>query len=196
VENGIKPMPPSSAAPAPPPFLAKSIHQIKEPAVARAVVIGPDITARTTDMPDIYDLLSKDHNKVKELLKKIKGVPDGDEKSRQALFSELKQELEIHTSFEEKVFYPEAKQKTGLDDVIQDAMEEHDEAKQLLEALADMEPTSPEWLETTEELAEALGHHIKDEEQKLFPAARKTIDPTEAEKLGRDYVEMKEKALS
>ena len=147
-------------------------------------------------MPDIYELLSKDHNKVKELLNKIQGTTDGAEKTRERLFSELKQELEIHTSFEEKVFYPEAKEKTGMDDEIRDAMEEHDEAKQLLEALADMEPTSAEWIETIEELAEALSHHIRDEEQQLFPAARKKIDPTEAEKLGRDYVEMKEKALS
>lgn len=147
-------------------------------------------------MADIYDLLSKDHSNARELLSKIKNTTDGDEKTRQTLFSQLKQELEIHTSFEEKVFYPEAEEKTGMDDVIRDAMEEHDEAKQLLEALADMDPTSAEWMETIEELAEALSHHIRDEEQKLFPAAREKIDPTEAEKLGREYVEMKEKALS
>jgi iron-sulfur cluster repair protein YtfE (RIC family) len=147
-------------------------------------------------MPDIYELLSKDHNKVKELLNKIQGTTDGAEKTRERLFSELKQELEIHTSFEERVFYPEAKEKTGMDDVIRDAMEEHDEAKQLLEALAEMDPTSEEWMETVQELSEALSHHIKDEEQELFPVARKKLDPTEADKMGREYLEMKKKELS
>jgi iron-sulfur cluster repair protein YtfE (RIC family) len=147
-------------------------------------------------MSDIYELLSKDHNKVKELLEKIQSTPEGSEKARQKLFSELKQELEVHTTFEEKVFYPQAREKTGMDEKIEDAMEEHDEAKQLLEALADMEPSSEEWMETIEELADALSHHIKDEEQELFPAARKKVDPTEAEKMGREYMEMKKKALS
>jgi iron-sulfur cluster repair protein YtfE (RIC family) len=147
-------------------------------------------------MSDIYELLSKDHNKVKELLNKIQSTPDGSEKARQKLFSELKQDLEVHTAFEEQVFYPHACEKTGMNETIEDALEEHDEAKQLLEALADMEPTSEEWMETVEELTEALGHHIKDEEQKLFPAARKKVDPTDADKMGRDYMEMKKKALS
>lgn len=147
-------------------------------------------------MSDIYELLSKDHKKVKELLEKIQSTPEGSEKARQKLFSELKQELEVHTTFEEKVFYPQAREKTGMDEKIEDAMEEHDEAKQLLEALADMEPSSEEWMETIEELADALSHHIKDEEQELFPAARKKVDPTEAEKMGREYMEMKKKALS
>jgi iron-sulfur cluster repair protein YtfE (RIC family) len=147
-------------------------------------------------MPDIYELLSKDHKKVKELLNKIQGTTDGAEKTRERLFSELKQELEIHTSFEERVFYPEAKEKTGMDDVIRDAMEEHDEAKQLLEALVEMDPTSEEWMETVQELSEALSHHIKDEEQELFPVARKKLDPTEADKMGREYLEMKKKELS
>lgn len=147
-------------------------------------------------MSDIYELLSKDHKKVREILEEIRGTTNGAEKDRERLFSELKQELEIHTSFEERVFYPEAKEKTGMDDAIRDAMEEHDEAKQLLEALSEMEPTSEEWMETIQELTEALSHHIRDEEQKLFPAAREKIDPIEAESIGREYVEMKEKALS
>ncbi len=147
-------------------------------------------------MADIYELLSKDHKKAKELLTKIRETSDGSEKTRQKLFSELKQELEIHTSFEETVFYPQAKQKTGMDDVIQDALEEHDEAKQLLETLSDLDPTSDEWMETIEELTEALGHHIKDEEQDLFPAVRKKMDAAEAQSLGRQYTEMKAKAAS
>lgn len=147
-------------------------------------------------MADIYDLLTKDHGKVKELLKTIKETSDGDESTRQKLFSELKQELEIHTRFEEQTFYPEAQQKTGMDDQIEDAVEEHDEAKQLLETLAEMETTSPEWAETVDELLEALSHHIRDEEEKLFPAARKKMDPAEAEKLGQDYMKMKQNASS
>lgn len=147
-------------------------------------------------MADIYDLLTKDHGKVKEVLKKIKDTPEGSKEIREKLFAEVKQELEIHTRFEEQTFYPEAKKKTGMDGQIEDAVEEHDEAKELLQTLAEMETTSPEWAETIDELAEALTHHIRDEEEKLFPAARKKMDPAEAEKLGQEYMEMKQKSPS
>ena len=145
-------------------------------------------------MSDIYDLLVKDHNKVKDLLTKIQSTES--EETRQKLFSEVKQELEIHTTFEENVFYPQAREKTGMEEAIEEALDEHDEAKQLLEALADMEPTSQEWMETIDELSDALSHHIKEEEQELFPAARNKVDPAEADKMGREYMDMKKKALS
>lgn len=145
-------------------------------------------------MSDIYDLLVNDHNKVKDLLTKIQSTDS--EETRQKLFSEVKQELEIHTTFEENVFYPQAREKTGMDEAIEEALDEHDEAKQLLEALAGMEPTSEEWMETIDDLSDALSHHIKEEEQELFPAARKKVAPTEADKMGREYMDMKKKALS
>jgi iron-sulfur cluster repair protein YtfE (RIC family) len=145
-------------------------------------------------MSDIYDLLVNDHNKVKDLLTKIQSTDS--EETRQKLFSEVKQELEIHTTFEENIFYPQAREKTGMEEAIEEALDEHDEAKQLLEALADMEPTSEEWMATIDELSEALSHHIKEEEQELFPAARNKVDSTEADKMGREYMDMKKKALS
>jgi hemerythrin superfamily protein len=103
-------------------------------------------------MSDIYDLLVNDHNKVKDLLTKIQSTDS--EETRQKLFSEVKQELEIHTTFEENIFYPQAREKTGMEEAIEEALDEHDEAKQLLEALADMEPTSEEWMATIDELVE------------------------------------------
>jgi iron-sulfur cluster repair protein YtfE (RIC family) len=145
-------------------------------------------------MSDIYDLLVKDHNKVKDLLNKIQSTDS--EEARQKLFAEVKQELEIHTTFEENVFYPQVREKTGMEEAIEEALDEHDEAKQLLEVLASMEPTSEEWMETIDELSDALSHHISEEEQELFPAARKKVDPTEADKMGREYMDTKKKALS
>jgi hemerythrin-like domain-containing protein len=145
-------------------------------------------------MPTIYDLLTEDHNKVKSLLAKIQETGGSAEKTRDKLFAEVEKDLEIHTEFEEEVFYPAARKATGMDDEIEDDLEEHAEAKELLSKLASMKSTSEEWMETIEELTEALNHHIKDEETKLFPAARKAMDGGQAERMGERYQKSKEKS--
>ncbi len=145
-------------------------------------------------MPNIFDMLMEDHGKVKTLLTKVQDTGDGAEKTRDKLFAEIEKDLEIHTEFEEEVFYPAARKATGMDDEIKDDLEEHAEAKELLGKLAKMNSTSAEWMETIKELTKAIEHHVKDEETKLFPAARKTMDGGEADKMGEKYKEMKAKA--
>jgi hemerythrin superfamily protein len=145
-------------------------------------------------MPTIFDLLTEDHSKVKGLLAQVQETADGAEKTRDKLFAEIKKDLEIHAEFEEQVFYPKARSATGMDDVIEDGLEEHSEAKELLSKLESMKSTSKEWLTTIEELTEAVEHHAMDEEKKLFPKARKTIDDTEAERMAEEYLKIKQKA--
>lgn len=145
-------------------------------------------------MPTIFDLLSEDHDKVKALLAKVQDTSDGAEKTRAKLFAEIEQDLEIHTEFEENVFYPKARTATGMDDEIEDDLEEHAEAKEMLSKLSSMDPTSAEWMETIKELTQALEHHIKDEETKLFPEARKAIDDGEAKAMAEQYKGKKQKA--
>lgn len=145
-------------------------------------------------MPDIHDLLETDHAKVKKLLAEIKETGDSAEKTRDKLFAEIKADLDLHTEFEEKVFYPKARKATGMDDEIKDDLEEHAEAKEMLEKLSSLKSTTVEWMKTMDELADALAHHIKDEETKLFPQSRKKIEAAEAEKMGKQYKQKKEKA--
>lgn len=147
-------------------------------------------------MPNIHDLLETDHAKVKQLLAQIKESGDSAEKTRDKLFAEVKADLEVHTEFEEKVFYPAARKATGMDDEIKDDLEEHAEAKEMLEKLSSLKSTTADWMKTLEELAEALDHHIKDEETKLFPKSRKKIEKAEAEKLGERYADKKEKSAA
>jgi hemerythrin superfamily protein len=147
-------------------------------------------------MPTIFDLLAEDHSKVKALLAQVQETGDRAEKTRDNLFAEIKKDLEIHADFEEQVFYPKARAATGLEDVIGDSLEEHSEAKELLSKLESMKSTSAEWLDTIEELTEAVEHHAQDEEKKLFPKARKTIDEADAEEMAEQYLKIKQKALA
>lgn len=147
-------------------------------------------------MATIFDLLEQDHQKVKQTLQKIMDTTDGAEKTRTKLLNQIKHELEVHTQFEEDTFYPKARKATAMDENIDDALEEHDEAKDMLEKLCELEPTSAEWMETVQELSEALNHHIEDEEKDLFPECRKAIADDDAEAMGQEYEKAKEQAAA
>ncbi len=145
-------------------------------------------------MPTIFDLLTEDHGKVKGLLAQLQETGDGAGTTRDKLFAEIKKDLEIHAEFEEQVFYPKARATTGMDDVIEDGLEEHSEAKELLSKLEAMNSTSKEWLNTIEELTEAVEHHAMDEEKKLFPKARKNMADADAQAMAEQYLKIKQKA--
>lgn len=150
-------------------------------------------------MPLIYELLQKDHDKVKNALNRILETSDGAAKTREKLFSEIKNDLEIHTRFEEEVFYPEFRDAKGdeeAEDEVDDALDEHAEAKGMLEKLAAMDKSSDEFLETLDELKQALEHHISDEEEEMFPQAREALDEDEARQMGDRYQEMKQEAMA
>jgi iron-sulfur cluster repair protein YtfE (RIC family) len=146
-------------------------------------------------MPIIYDLLQQDHRKVASFLTQIQDSSEGAQ-ARNELFSQVKRELEIHTDFEEQVVYPALREATGKRDEIEEAYSEHTQVKQLLAELAEMEQSMPEWLDTCSELASAIQHHVKEEEQELFPAGRKSIDQATAEDMGREYQGIKERAAA
>jgi iron-sulfur cluster repair protein YtfE (RIC family) len=146
-------------------------------------------------MPTIFDALKRDHRKVKDELRKICATTSRAAKTREKLFHQIKSELEVHTRFEEEVFYPAVRKVPGLSSNVGDALHEHDEAKSMLGALSRMDKTSDEFLEKLQKLQQALDHHIKDEEQEMFPKAREGIARDEAERMAADYRSVKQQEL-
>ncbi len=50
------------------------------------------------------ELLKDDHNKVRRLFQKVKA--SGSDSEKKDLFKQIKEELDVHTHIEEKIFYP------------------------------------------------------------------------------------------
>lgn len=145
----------------------------------------------------IYELLQKDHDTVKMMIDKILETTEGSEKTRKDLFAKIKHELEVHTRFEEEVFYPtfrEDKPDKEAKEEVKDALNEHDEAKTMLAKLEKMDKTSDEFITTLRELQKALEHHISDEEDEMFPQARDAVDDDAAVEMAERYKEMKKTA--
>jgi|SRR5579884_1878289 len=145
---------------------------------------------------DLYQMLIQDHRTVNDLFEKIEKSGARAGKTRQQLFEKLRAELELHTQVEERIVYPDFKKHTGTKEFMGEALEEHAEVKRMLKELGGMEPTAADWSARIEDLKKAVQHHVREEEQKVFPAARKEIGDDEANDLARRVQEMKQKATA
>ncbi len=92
---------------------------------------------------DVFELLKKDHQKVKSLFEKIEDT--GGDKTKDKIFKELAQDLAVHSKVEETIVYPRFKEFEELSEMVAEAIEEHQVAEQLLEELAGMKEKGEQW---------------------------------------------------
>ncbi len=147
---------------------------------------------------DAISLLKKDHTKVKALFKEVAGLGDRAGNARKKLFEQIDQELELHASIEEQIFYPAFKKKAAKDsekkEEVLEAYEEHALVKHLLGELKMMEPREETYKPKLEVLMELVRHHVKEEEFEMFKMARELFKPNELDALGQQLEEAKQQA--
>ena len=123
---------------------------------------------------DAIALLTQDHADVKALFKKYKQLcesgADGSEKEAIAL--EICTQLTAHATVEEEIFYP-ATRAEDTDDLLDEAEVEHGTAKDLIAQIEDMEPDDDLYDAKVTVLGEYIDHHVKEEQDEMFPACRK-----------------------
>jgi GTP cyclohydrolase I len=74
---------------------------------------------------DALELLKEDHDKVKKMLQELESTTERGVKTREQLFTRVKQELEVHESIEEEIFYPALKDHPKTKEIALEAYEEH-----------------------------------------------------------------------
>lgn len=138
-------------------------------------------------------LLSDDHRKVEALFEKFERARGAS--AQQKIVQQLFEELTIHTMIEEEIFYP-ALRDAVEEDMLDEALVEHDSAKMLLLALRDAEPDEEFYKAKVTVLQEQIEHHVQEEERQrdsLFAQARKAGVDMDA--LGEALRQRKEELL-
>jgi hemerythrin superfamily protein len=131
---------------------------------------------------DALELLKQDHQAVKGLFDQIDDAEDG--KQRKKLFDQIDTQLNIHAHIEETVFYPEMQKIDELKDMVEEALEEHQEVKTLLEEIEGLDPDGDQFSASLEELMENVEHHVAEEEDEMFPKVRERCDQATLDRLG------------
>ena len=140
------------------------------------------------------DLLKADHERVKAILTQLSESTERGVKKRTDLLAKLEMEITIHTRLEEEILYPAFKDAGGkeLDIMYYEAKEEHRTVDALV--LPDLKATDPASLEFSgrvKVVKELLEHHIEEEEEEMFPQAKKLLGNATLEELGAEMEKMK-----
>ena len=144
--------------------------------------------------PDAIALLIGDHRKVAGLFKKFEKAK-GPRKGK--LAREICLELSVHTMIEETLFYPALKGKVK-DDLLDESHVEHDSAKVIIADILANRPGSGFYDAKVKVLSEIIKHHVKEEEQEIFPEVqdmKEELDSLGQEMHGRKAELMEELGL-
>jgi hemerythrin superfamily protein len=129
--------------------------------------------ARKSAAPrDALSLLRADHQLVQELFDKFEKTRGEDRKA--ALAEQICNELTVHAQIEEEIFYPAAREAIRDEDLIQEATVEHQSAKDLIAQIESGNPGDELFDAKVKVLGEYVKHHVKEEQNELFPQVRKT----------------------
>ena len=132
-------------------------------------------------MTTIRQLIQTSPAKANELFAKLVETSGNAVKTRERLFSELKEELELQMRMEEQHLFPVLRKRKETKDLVPDALNDNKETRK---ALADLERTpkeSEEFASKVAELRRAFQRHVRDERKELLPAVLKALDDEEAE---------------
>jgi hemerythrin-like domain-containing protein len=153
------------------------------------------MTKSATAKPvDAIALLIEDHNEVKSKFDAYDKLGDRAHVAKKKLVDEICLALTVHMGAEEEIFYPAVE---GIDkkekELVDEATVEHAGAKDLIAQLQSMEPGDDLYDAKVKVLSEQIEHHVKEEEEEMFPNARKAKLDLVA--LGEAIAQYKQQAL-
>ncbi len=122
------------------------------------------------DSENVFEILKVDHDRMASLFSEINNSSSSEEKSK--AFSVLYKVLTVHANTEEAVFYPTVVRYPSAEKWIPQNIEEHQEAKELLEDIRALDINTQEGMVALQELQAALENHIREEEEYVFKAAQ------------------------
>jgi hypothetical protein len=120
--------------------------------------------------PDATDLLMQDHRQVASWFRSYQATAE--EETRLYLVAQICLHLEAHMAFEEEAFYAAARELIDDQELIDHAVEEHEDAKTIMVRLRDDPTPGPRRDQLVEELEAGILSHVDEEEGVLFPKVR------------------------
>ena len=145
----------------------------------------------TTVPKDAIALLKADHVAVGHLFADYEKARSTAKKK--ALVADICKELSVHAQIEEEVFYPEVKAALKDHQLVPEATVEHASLKNLIAQIEGVEADGEMYDAKVKVLSEYVKHHVKEEQNEMFPKAQKT--KLDMDELGAQLAQRKEELL-
>ncbi len=131
---------------------------------------------------DITQLILDDHHEQRRLFAILEQLEDSDKKRLATIWARLSTFLEVHAEAEEVLFYPEllrlgkgAGGKETPEDETEDAIRDHNEIRDAVEAVGRHEIGSDSWYEAVAEANKANSDHMAEEEREGLTDFRRHV---------------------
>ena len=118
-------------------------------------------------------------DRANELFVKLLATSDQAIKTRERLFADLKEELELLASLQEEHLFPVLR-RHGMTDLLREAADDNQQTAALLGELERMPKNNAEFISRVSELRTVFQQHIRDDRKELLPAVLKVLSDEEA----------------
>lgn len=146
------------------------------------------------DGQDAIGLLEADHDKLLALFDQFEDIKQSHaHQEKQAIVADACHALSVHMAVEEGVFYPAVRGAVDNDDLMNEALVEHDGAQSLIHDLERMDAGDEMFNAKFTVLAENVRHHVKEERDEMFPRVRATTIDLKA--LGQKMLARREQLM-
>jgi hemerythrin superfamily protein len=142
--------------------------------------------------PSALELLEQDHREVEEWFEEYNQLRDDNRKG--ALAKKICLALKVHAQIEEDIFYPQARAATKDNNLLDEAAVEHATVKHLIGEIEVMEVGEELYDAKIRVLGEMVKHHIKEEEEELFPEL--VLAKIDLDAVGRELAERKKELMA
>jgi len=122
-------------------------------------------TSSSSRQKDAIQLLKADHREVEKLFGQFTKARAGERKMQ--LSRKICMELRVHTQIEEEILYPASRDFLKDDDIVNEAVVEHQAAKDLIEQIRGMDASDEMFDAKMQVLQEQIEHHVEEEEKRL-----------------------------
>ncbi len=136
---------------------------------------------------DAIELLMGDHREVEQLFEMMnKARQSGDVDQQRYVAEHVVEDLSVHAVIEEEVLYPAMRDALpDGDQLVEEALQEHQEAKELLTRIDGKDPQSEDASAAFDELVATIHHHVLEEETQLLPRLRGALGQERLEQMGK-----------
>ena len=117
-------------------------------------------------------MLMADHKLVSSLFEQFEKARSPSRKT--AIVAEICKELTVHAQLEEEIFYPAVKAALKDRELVPEANVEHASVKDLIAQVEGQTPYGEMYDAKVKVMGEFVKHHVKEEQNEMFPKARKT----------------------
>jgi hypothetical protein len=132
-------------------------------------------------MTTIRQFMQTSQAKPMELFTKLLDTSDNAIKTRERLFGQLKEELELAAKLEEQHLFPVLRKHKETKELVQEALSDNKQTRKLLAQLERTPKDDEEFISKVMELKKSFQQHVRDEKKELLPAVLEALSDEETE---------------